>query len=158
MRTEEREVPQKLLIKLATIPFLAAFVIAGLDRRFGWSSVPLAFTITADILVFSGYIFFFLVLRENSYASRVVEVENDQKVISTGPYAWIRHPLYLAVLVMYLFSPLALGSIWALMGMIPLPLVIVLRIENEESLLKNELPGYEEYMNRVRYRLVPGIW
>jgi len=114
--------------------------------------------IAADIVVFCGYIFFFLVLRENSYASRVVEVDKEQKVISTGPYAYTRHPLYLAVLIIYLFSPLALGSFWALIAMIPLPLVLILRIKNEENLLKKELAGYDEYTAEVRYRLIPGIW
>ncbi len=158
MRTREKEVRQKLVIKLSTIPFLAAFVIPGLDHRMGWSSVPVAVTIAADILVLSGYIFFFLVLRENSYASRVVEVEKEQRVISTGPYAYMRHPLYLAVLIIYLFSPLALGSFWALIAMIPLPFVLVVRIKNEEGLLKKELAGYEEYTGEVRYRLIPGVW
>jgi protein-S-isoprenylcysteine O-methyltransferase Ste14 len=158
MRTKEKEVPQKLLIKISIIPFLATFVIAGLDHRFGWSLVPIVVIIVADILIFSGYMFFFLVLRENSYASRVVEVENDQNVISTGPYACIRHPLYLSVVFIYLFSPIALGSFWALIGMSPLPLVLILRIKNEESLLKSELVGYEKYTNKVRYRLIPGVW
>jgi len=158
MRTREKEMRQQLVMKLALIPFFAAFLIPGIDYRFGWSSVPVAVTIAADTLVFSGYIFFFLVLRENSYASRVVEVEKDQKVISTGPYAWIRHPLYLAVLVIYLFSPIALGSFWAVIAMIPLPFVLILRIKNEENLLKKELVGYEEYMREVRYRLIPLVW
>jgi protein-S-isoprenylcysteine O-methyltransferase Ste14 len=158
MRTREKEVPQKLIIRLSMIPFLAAFLVPGLDYRFGWSFVPVAVIIAADVVVFCGYIFFFLVLRENSYASRVVEVEKEQKVISTGPYAYIRHPLYSAVLLIYLFSPLALGSFWALIAMIPLPFVLILRIKNEESLLKKELAGYEEYTGKVRYRLIPGIW
>ena len=158
MRIKEKEVPQKLVIKLSTIPFLAAFLIPGLDYRFGWSSVPFVVIIAADIVVFCGYIFFFLVLRENSYASRVVEVDKEQKVISTGPYAYTRHPLYLAVLTIYLFGPLALGSFWALIAMIPLPLVLILRIKNEENLLKKELAGYDEYTAEVRYRLIPGIW
>jgi protein-S-isoprenylcysteine O-methyltransferase Ste14 len=158
MRTKEKEVPQKLVIKLSTIPFLAAFLIPGLDYRFGWSSVPFVVIIAADIMVFCGYIFFFLVLRENSYASRVVEVDKEQKVISTGPYAYTRHPLYLAVLTIYLFGPLALGSFWALIAMIPLPFVLILRIKNEENLLKRELAGYDEYTAEVRYRLIPGIW
>ena len=158
MRIKEKEVPQKLVIKLSTIPFLAAFLIPGLDYRFGWSSVPFVVIIAADIVVFCGYIFFFLVLRENSYASRVVEVDKEQKVISTGPYAYTRHPLYLAVLTIYLFGPLALGSFWALIAMIPLPFVLILRIKNEENLLKRELAGYDEYTAEVRYRLIPGIW
>jgi len=158
MRTREKEVPQKLIIKLSMIPFVAAFLVPGLDYRFGWSSVPVAVVIAADTVVFCGYIFFFFVLRENSYASRVVEVEKEQKVISTGPYAYIRHPLYSAVLLIYLFSPLALGSFWALIAMIPLPFVLILRIKNEESLLKEKLVGYEEYTGKVRYRLIPGIW
>ena len=138
--------------------FFAAFLIPGFDKRFGWSSVPLEVIIIADAIVVGGYLLFVIVLRENRYASRIIEVEKKQKVITTGPYAFVRHPMYSGVLLMYGFSPLALGSYW---GMIPnalLILLIVARIRNEEKVLKQELEGYREYTQKVKYRLVPGIW
>jgi protein-S-isoprenylcysteine O-methyltransferase Ste14 len=158
MRTKEEARPQKLVIKLATFVYAFAFLIPGFDYRFKWSSVPIALVITSDIVVFLGYLLFFLVLKENSYASRVVEVEKGQKVISSGPYAFIRHPLYLAVVIMFLFSPIALGSFWAMITVIPLPLLLAFRIKDEERLLIKELVGYQEYTQRVRYRLIPKIW
>ena len=110
------------------------------------------------LAIFLGYLLFFFVLKENSYASRIIEVENDQIVISTGPYAIIRHPMYLAVLLIYVFSPLALGSYWAMLAIFPLPILIVFRIINEEKVLMKELPGYKVYTQKVKYRLIPFIW
>lgn len=158
MRMKEKARPQKLVIKLATCVYAFACLIPGFDYRFKWSSVPIVLVITSDIIVFLGYLLFFLVLRENSYASRVVEVEKGQQVISSGPYAFIRHPLYLAVLIMLFFSPIALGSFWALITVIPMPLLLAFRIKDEEGLLVKELVGYQEYTQRVRYRLIPMIW
>jgi len=158
MRTQEREKPQRLFVKLSILVFVLAFIIPGLDYRFNWSSVPLAVVIIADIVVLTGYFLFFLVLRENSYASRIVEVEKDQKVISTGPYSVIRHPMYLGVLLLYLFSPIALGSFWAIIAFVPLPVLVIFRIFNEEQVLFKELPGYKDYMQKVKYRLIPFVW
>jgi protein-S-isoprenylcysteine O-methyltransferase Ste14 len=158
MRTREREALQRLVVLLSYLWFVLVFLIPGFDRRFGWSDVPLGVVIAADVLVFVGYLIVFLVLRENSYASRVVDVEREQKVVSTGPYSVVRHPMYMGVIVMYLMTPLALGSYWAL---IPAPLIIpilVARIRNEEQVLAKELPGYSGYMQKVIYRLIPGIW
>jgi protein-S-isoprenylcysteine O-methyltransferase Ste14 len=158
MRTREREPQQKLIIQLSLVWFFLVFLIPGFDRRFGWSSVPAAVVIAADVLVFLGYALVCLVFRENSYASRIVEVEKEQRVISSGPYALIRHPMYAGVIVMYMFTPLALGSYWA---MIPAPLIIpilVARIRNEEGVLLRELRGYADYVQKVRYRLIPGAW
>ena len=158
MRTREKEQHQKLLIKLSTLTTVAAYVIPGLDYRFKWSTVPIALVVIADIVIFAAYIFFFLVLRENSYAGRVVEVERDQTVISTGPYAFVRHPMYVSVLVLFFFSPIALGSFWSMIAMVPIIPVLILRIRNEEKLLIRELSGYKDYMQRVRYRLLPKVW
>ena len=158
MRMREKETEQRTIIKLSILFFFAAFLIPGFDKRFGWSSVPLEVIIIADAIVVGGYLLFAIVLRENRYASRIIEVEKKQKVITTGPYAFVRHPMYSGVLLMYGFSPLALGSYW---GMIPnalLILLIVARIRNEEKVLKQELEGYREYTQKVKYRLVPGIW
>jgi protein-S-isoprenylcysteine O-methyltransferase Ste14 len=158
MRMREREAPQRLVILLSYLWFVLFFLIPGFDRRFGWSDVPIGVVVAADVLVFAGYMIVFLVFRENTYASRVVEVERQQKVISSGPYSIIRHPMYFGVIVMYVMTPLALGSYWAL---IPVPIIIpilVARIRNEEQVLARELPGYSEYMQKVMYRLIPGVW
>jgi len=158
MRTREKTQFQKHSQIISTVLYLFAFLIPGLDHRFGWSSVPLELVIVADVLVFVGYILFFLVLLENSYASRVVDVEANQKVISTGPYAVVRHPMYFAALLIFLGSPAALGSLWAFIAMIPATSLLVPRIVEEEQMLTRELPGYEAYKQKVRYRLIPGVW
>lgn len=158
MKMKEKEKPQKLIIKLSMLVFITAFIIPGLDYRLNWSDLHLTVIIIADVIIFLGYLLFFFVLKENSYASRIIEVENDQIVISTGPYAIIRHPMYLAVLLIYVFSPLALGSYWAMLAIFPLPILIVFRIINEEKVLIKKLPGYKVYTQRVKYRLIPFIW
>lgn len=158
MRLRERVAEQKRIIQLSWFVSLVAFLIPGLDRRFGWSHVPLGLVIAADVLVLLGYGLFVLVLRENRYASRVIEVEQGQRVISSGPYAIVRHPMYLGISTMYLFTPLALGSYWALIPALGLIAVIVVRILHEERALARDLPGYVEYMHKTRYRLLPGIW
>ena len=158
MHMREKESSQKLSMKVSIFFYIIAFLIPGLDFRFKWSSVPIALVMIADIMVFLGYMVFFVVLRENSYASRIVEVEENQKVISTGPYAIVRHPMYFGVLIMFLFSPVALGSFWALITMLPVAFLIILRIRGEERLLSKELSGYEAYRQEVRYRLIPMVW
>ena len=158
LRTKEKAVPQNLFHRITTAGFILSYIVPGLDHRFAWSSVPTFVVLAADILMFAGYVLFFLVLRENSYASRVVEVEKDQRVISTGPYAFVRHPMYSAVLVMFLMNPIALGSFWAMLCLVPLPGFLVTRIRNEEKLLMDDLAGYREYTQTVKYRLVPGVW
>ena len=158
MRMREKEEKQKTIIKFAYIFFFIGFIIPGLDYRYHWSNVPVLLVIAANAMVLSGYIFVFFVLRENSYASRIIEVEKGQKVITTGLYAIVRHPMYLGVLIMYLFTPLALGSYWALIFFLPLLPLIVLRLLNEEEVLLRELAGYKEYCRKTRYRLFPFIW
>jgi protein-S-isoprenylcysteine O-methyltransferase Ste14 len=158
MRMREKEAEQKRIIKLSYIPFLLAFLLPGLDKRFGWSNVPVGMVIVADILVVLGYGLVFLAFRENRYASRIVEVEQGQTVISSGPYAVVRHPMYVGTLLLYLLSPSALGSYWAMIPAIFIIPVIVARIRNEESVLVRDLKGYQEYMQKTRYRLIPGLW
>jgi protein-S-isoprenylcysteine O-methyltransferase Ste14 len=158
MKIKEKEEPQKVFVKLSFLVFFIAFIIPGFDYRFEWSEVPFIVIIIADLFIFIGYLLFFLVLKENTYASRIIEVEKGQKVISTGPYAIIRHPMYVAVLTIYVLSPLALGSYWAVLAVLPLPLIIILRIKNEEKILIDKRPGYREYTQKVKYRLIPYIW
>jgi protein-S-isoprenylcysteine O-methyltransferase Ste14 len=158
MKSREKETEQKRIVALSSVLFVIAFLLPGFDRRFGWSHTPVWLIITADLLVLVGYAIFILVIRENSYASRVIEVTEGQKVISSGPYAWVRHPMYAGILLLYIFSPLALGSYWAVIPMIFNLPIFVARIWNEESVLTRELPGYTEYLQKVRYRLIPGIW
>ena len=158
LRTREKERPQKAIIALSYPLFLAVFLLPGFDRRFGWSSVPAALVILADVVILAGYGLFVLVIRENSFASRIIEVETRQRVVSTGPYAFVRHPMYAANILIYLASPLALGSFWAFLPALLTPAILVARILNEEKVLKDKLEGYGEYLERVRFRLVPGIW
>jgi len=158
MRTREQQQEQGILMTILVIFFFVTFLLPGLDRRFGWSDPPVWLVIVAQALVLVGYVSFFFVLRENSYASRVIEVEEDQKVISSGPYAVVRHPMYTGVLLMYGISPLALGSLWGMLPMVLLPVFLVARILNEEKMLREELDGYKEYTQKVKWRLIPGIW
>ena len=158
MRMKEKEPAQKIIIKLSYFIFLAAFLLPGFDRRFGWSSVPVWLVLIADIVVLAAYGRFVRVMSENRFLSRVVEVEQQQKVIDTGPYAQVRHPMYAAIIPLYLFSPLALGSFWAMIPAAFIPLVLIARIFNEEKVLSRELAGYRKYARRVKFRLIPGVW
>ncbi len=158
MKIKEKEKKQKLIIKLSSLYFLASCLLPGLDKRYGWSSPPTLVVILALLFVVTGYAFFILVLKENSYASRVIEVEQQQTVITTGPYALVRHPMYSAIVIMYLFSPLALGSYWAMIPSIFLPVILIARILNEEEILLRDLNGYQEYIEKVKFRLIPRIW
>ncbi len=158
MRMQEKESSQRLIIGLSAVVVLAVFMLPGLDKRYGWSSVPPAVVIAADIGVLLSYAIFALVLKENRYASRIIEVEQQQVVISTGPYAVIRHPMYFAAMLLYVFSPLALGSYWAMIPSAVLPILVIARIHAEEALLSRDLKGYKEYMQTVKYRLIPGVW
>jgi len=158
MKTKEKEADQRLIVKLGGVALILAFVLPGFDRRFGWSDVPVALVLLADALVLLGYGVVFLVFRSNPYTSRVVEVEPGQTVVTKGPYGVVRHPMYVGSLLLYVLSPLALGSYWA---MIPAALnvpVFVARILMEERVLARDLDGYQDYMRATRYRLIPGIW
>jgi len=158
MRTREREAPQRKVIAVSSLLLLAVLLIPGFDRRYSCSTVPPSLVVLADILILLGYLLFVLTIRENRFASRVVEVQEDQVVVSTGPYALVRHPMYLAVSLIFTFTSLALGSYWALIPALLLPVALAARIGNEEQLLRRDLPGYEEYCQKVKYRLVPFIW
>ncbi|OFY67461.1 MAG: hypothetical protein A2V64_00675 [Bacteroidetes bacterium RBG_13_43_22] len=159
-RTKGTEkVKEQKLIQLLNLPvFMAAFIIPGLDRRFGWSHIPPEVIIATNAVILGGYLLVFMVFRENSYASRIVEIDKEHKVITTGLYSVVRHPMYLGVLIMYLPTPLALGSYWGLIPMALLPVTLILRIVNEEKVLKENLEGYDEYCLKTKYRLVPYLW
>jgi protein-S-isoprenylcysteine O-methyltransferase Ste14 len=158
MRMREKESVQRRIIVLSLVYFLVAFTLPGLDVRFGWSNVPAWVSLVADVLVFIGYMTFVWVLTINSYLSRVVEVEAGQKVVSSGPYAIVRHPMYAGISLMYIATPVALGSFWALIPAVFIVPILVVRLRNEEQVLLRDLPGYAEYTRKVKYRLVPGIW
>jgi len=157
-RVKEKEKAQKIIQIVFSLIFFSGFVIPGLDKRFGWSDIPINIVLITDIIILLGYLLIFFVFKQNSYASRVVEVDKSQKVISTGLYSFVRHPMYLGVLIMYIPTPVALGSYWGLIPMATIPLAIVLRILNEEKVLSNDLPGYKEYCQKTKYRLIPLIW
>lgn len=157
-QAKEKETTQKIPSYLATLN-LFGYLIPGLDFRFHWSAVPFWVVIVANVIVFVGYTFIILVFKENSYASTIIQVEEDQQVITTGPYAIVRHPMYTGMLLMTLFTPLALGSYWALIPSFLLFIpYLVLRIKGEEKTLLRDLPGYKDYCIKTRYRLIPLIW
>lgn len=158
MRTREKQVEQKLVIKLSlmSVPFI--YILPGFDKRFGWSEVPVLIEIIAFVFVLLGYVMTISVLKANSYASRTVEVEKGQRVISTGPYALVRHPMYSSIIILYFFTPFALGCYWAVIPTVIFLLTLIPRIFGEEKELLNNLEGYREYTQKVKYRLIPGIW
>jgi len=157
-KAKEKEKQQIHIAILSTLIFLAGFIIPGLDHRFEWSDVPMNIVFLADLIILLGYLIIFFVFRQNSYASRIIEVDEEQKVISTGLYGIVRHPMYVGVLIMYIPTPLALGSYWGLIPFALLPLSLALRILNEEKVLTESLSGYKEYCQKIRYRLIPFIW
>ena len=158
MQFKEKQVSERGIMRVALLLFIAGFIFPGLDHRYGWSSVSTAVVIVSDAIIFLSYMLVFRVFKENSYASRIVEVEKGQKVVTTGPYSVVRHPMYAGVIPMYLAVPVALASYWALLFFVPVVFVIIFRIFDEERLLLRELKGYKEYTKKVKYRLLPGVW
>ena len=158
LEMKEREREQKSVVALTGLLLVASFIVAGLDFRFGWSHVSNAIVIIASVVLFIGYALYAEVLRENVYLSRVVEVQEGQRVIDTGLYGIVRHPMYFAVTLLYLSIPLVLGSWWALMVISPCMVLLALRIKNEEQVLHKGLLGYTDYTKRVRYRMIPWVW
>ena len=158
MQFKEKVREQRRIMVFVYIVWLIAFVLPGLDHRFGWSHQPLGITIFSQAIVLGGFVITFWVLRVNRFAARTIQVEPGQEVISGGPYRFVRHPMYLGGSVMFLFTPLALGSYFALPAFALLIPVLVLRLLNEEKVLRQELPGYAEYCLKTHFRLVPFIW
>jgi protein-S-isoprenylcysteine O-methyltransferase Ste14 len=153
----EKDASQNVLQVLAMLVFSRTFVLSWFDHRFAWSHVPLSMEIAGFALVVLGLVIYFIVFRENTFAGATVEVVSDQKVITTGPYARVRHPMYSGLLVLLFGTPLALGSWWGLLMVVPMALIIALRIRFEERFLAENLPGYADYCRKLRYRLIPFI-
>ena len=149
---------QQIIQSIAALAFVAIYVVAGLDHRFAWSTVPALFSIVAEIVVVVGFWIVYRTFRENTYTAATIEVATEQRVITTGPYATVRHPMYAGALLMLLATPIALASWWALLGFIPILAVIILRLQSEERYLEANLTGYAEYRTRVRSRLLPGVF
>jgi protein-S-isoprenylcysteine O-methyltransferase Ste14 len=154
----ERETTQKIIMLFASIGFIALLVVPALDHRFGWSVVPLSVVAAGDTLVAIGFYFIFLVYKENTYTSATIEVAENQKVISTGPYALVRHPMYASALLYLIGTPLALGSYWGLLALAFMMSFLIWRLVDEEKFLAKNLPGYVEYQKKVQHHLVPYVW
>ena len=156
--TAEKRAAQKLIMTCTSSGFIALLVVPALDHRYHWSTVPLSGAVVGDVLVATGLYFIFLVYRENTFTSATIEVAPDQTVISTGPYAVVRHPMYASGLLYVLGTPLALGSYWGLGPLAAMSPFLIWRLFDEERFLCERLPGYPEYQQKVRHRLVPRIW
>ena len=158
LNAKEKESEQKKVILLSTIMFLSGFIVAGLNYRYSWIELPNIVVVTSSILFFIAYILYAEVLRENTYLSRTIEVEEDQKVIDTGLYGYVRHPMYGATILLFLTIPLILGSIISFIIFLIYPFIIAKRIKNEEMILENNLKGYNEYKKKVKYKVIPFVW
>ena len=158
LNAKEKEGEQKTVIALSGLMFMAGFVIAGLNYRFGWVVLPNIVTIVASIVFVISYILYAEVLRENAYLLRTIEVEKGQKVVDTGMYGIVRHPMYIVTILLFLSIPLILGSIISFVIFLMYPFIIIKRIRNEEKVLERDLEGYIEYEKKVKYRLIPFIW
>lgn len=158
LNNKEQEKTQQSVVKLSGLMFVAGFVVSGLGFRFDWYILPFGVSVGAAVVFLLGYAMYAEVLRENAYLSRTVEVQQEQKVIDTGLYGVIRHPMYTATILMFLSVSLILGSLIGLVIFLAYPVIIVMRIGNEEKVLEEGLDGYRYYKQRVRYRLIPFIW
>jgi protein-S-isoprenylcysteine O-methyltransferase Ste14 len=154
----EKEGTQRIIMVFTSLGFIALLVVPALDHRFGWSAVPLWGVVLGDILVAIGFYLIFLVYRENSFAAATIEVATEQKIITTGPYAVVRHPMYASGSLYMLGTPLALGSFWGFLALAVMTPFLLWRLLDEERILTRKLPGYTEYRQRVRHRLVPMVW
>ena len=155
---KEKQGKQKGVVALSGLMFIAGFVVAGLDFRFGWSQMPLWVVIAAAALFLVAYVLYAEVMRENAYLSRTIKVEEGQTVVDTGLYGIVRHPMYAVTILLFMMIPLVLGSWYALIAFAFYPAIIIVRLKDEEELLTKELPGYTDYKKKVKYRILPFIW
>ena len=155
---KEKEAEQKSVVASSGLMFLASFIVAGLDWRFGWTNMPNWMVWAATGLFLLSYVLYAEVLRENTYLSRTIEVQENQKVIDTGLYGIVRHPMYMATMILFLTMPLVLGSLYSFIIMLVYIPIIAKRIRNEEKVLEESLPGYKEYKQKVKYKVIPFIW
>ena len=155
---KEKQKTQKGVLAFSALVFIAGFVVSGLDFRFGWSSMPVPVTVAGCVLFLAAYALYAEVMRENAYLSRTIRVEQGQKVVDTGLYAVVRHPMYGATVVLFLMIPIVLGSWYGLIPFAFYPVIIIVRLLDEEKLLTEQLPGYDGYKKKVKYRLIPFIW
>jgi len=158
LNIKEKESEQQLVVKLSGLMFIFSFITAGLNYRFNWIIIPNWIVILSSIIFIISYIVYAEVLRENSFLSRTIEVDNNQKVIDTGLYKIVRHPMYTATIFLFLSMPLILGSLISFIIMLGYPLIIIKRLNNEEQVLLKDLKGYKEYQEKVKYKLIPFIW
>ena len=158
LNVKEEENEQKIVVLISGIIFLLSFILAGLNFRFGWFKLPQIVIPIASIIFLLSYIMYAKVLRENMYLSRIIEVSKSQKVIDTGLYGIVRHPMYTSTIFLFLSMPLILNSIFSFIIMLVYPIIIVFRIKNEEKVLENELYGYREYKEKVKYKILPFLW
>lgn len=158
LNAKEKEREQSIVVKLSGLMFILGFVVASLDFRFGWFPLPTGVSIGGAVVFLLAYIMYAEVLRENTYLSRTIEVQENQKVISTGLYGVVRHPMYSATLLLFLSIPIVLGSLISFLIFLSYPFIIAKRIKNEEKVLTQNLEGYKEYKEKVKYRLIPFIW
>lgn len=155
---KEKQKDQDIVVKLSGLMFLAGFIVAGLGFRFGWYVLPKGISIGASVVFLVSYLLYAEVMRENTYLSRTIQVQENQKVVDTGLYGIVRHPMYFATLLLFLSISMELGSVFSFIIFLAYPFIIAKRITGEEKLLENELPGYTEYKQKVKYRLIPFIW
>ena len=155
---KEKQPEQRTVVKWSGLMFLTGFVVAGLGVRFAWYTLPKGVVLGAAVVFLIAYVLYAEVLRENTYLSRTVEVQKDQKVIDTGLYGVVRHPMYSVTLLLFLAMPLVLGSVYSFVIFLAYPFIIAKRIQNEEEVLEKELDGYRAYKQKVKYRLIPFVW
>lgn len=158
LNNKEKEGTQKFVVLISALLFIGGFIVCGLDYRYGFSKLPDYIVIIGSIMLLIGYALYIEVMRENEYLLRTIEIEKEQKVVDTGLYGLVRHPMYLSVILLFLSFPLVLGSLYGFCIFLIFPLVLIIRIRNEEKILVKELKGYSKYKLKVKYKLIPFIW
>ena len=158
LNSKEKESKQEILIRVSLVMFISGFIVAGLNYRFKWLILPRWIIVISTIIFLFAYVLYAEVLRENAYLSRIIEIQENQKVIDTGLYKVVRHPMYLSTILLFLSMSLVLGSLFSFIIFLIYPVIVVKRIKNEEEVLERDLDGYLEYKSKVRYRLIPFIW